>query len=115
MKLLDRAAVRLDDSLHPPEVPRQQSPQSLRIPRLTSAVEPVTSQKSTVTVFRCSRAGAKASNGAAQYGRKRKSPSLSRPHSVQTGTTGQAKPFAYINTETRRTSDASKNREAVLG
>ena len=33
-ELLDRAAVRLDDSLHPLEVPREQRPQRLRIRRL---------------------------------------------------------------------------------
>jgi hypothetical protein len=33
-ELLDRAAVRLDDPLHPLEVPREERTQSLRITRL---------------------------------------------------------------------------------
>jgi len=54
-ELLHRPAVRLDDPLHPLEVPGQQRTQRLRIRRLPNPVDPVTSQKSTVTVLRCPR------------------------------------------------------------
>src|SRR4029079_2164991 len=72
-ELLHRAAVRLDDALHPLEVPgeararRATSPCSRSTTRARSArsasvwvdsrraVEPVTSQKRTVTVLRCCR------------------------------------------------------------
>ena len=84
-ELLHRAAVRLDNSLHPLEVPRQQRPQQPLDPSDSPrAVEPVTSQNSTVTVFRNSRAGAAVENGAAQWGQNWKSPSLSRPQLAQT-------------------------------
>ena len=57
-ELLHRAAVRLDDPLHPLEVARQQRPQRLRVGDSPSAVDPVTSQKTTVTVLRISRGAA---------------------------------------------------------
>ena len=77
-ELLDRAAVALDDRPHPLEVAGEQRPQRLRVERSPSAVEPVTSQKSTVTVLRCSRAGA-AVSAAPQKGQNRNSPGSSLP------------------------------------
>jgi hypothetical protein len=53
-ELLQRTAMALDARLHPLEVASQQRPQRLRVGRLPSAVEPTTSQKSTVTTLRCS-------------------------------------------------------------
>ena len=51
-----------------------------------SAVEPVTSQNTTVTVLRTSRAGAGAASGAAQAGQNWKSSGLSRPQLEQVST-----------------------------
>ena len=55
----------LDDRLHPVEVAREQRTQRLGIRRSPSAVEPVTSQNTTVTVFRTSPLGSGAASGAA--------------------------------------------------
>ena len=52
-ELLHRTAVRLDDPLHPLEVAGEQRTQRFRVVEEPSAVEAVTSQKTTVTVFRC--------------------------------------------------------------
>ena len=53
-ELLDRAAVALDDRLHPLEVAGEQRPQRLRVGRLAERRRAVTSQKRTVTILRCS-------------------------------------------------------------
>jgi len=48
----------------------------------------VTSQKSTVTTFRCSRFAGAGTSGAAQELQNRESSGFSRPHSEQTTTAG---------------------------
>jgi hypothetical protein len=48
------------------------------------AVEPVTSQNTTVTIFRCSRSGLP--SGAVQNGQKGNSPGSSLPHAGQAAT-----------------------------
>ena len=50
------------------------------------AVEPVTSQNTTVTVLRTSRAGAGGVSGAEHAGQKAKSSGLSRPQFAQVST-----------------------------
>jgi hypothetical protein len=47
-------------------------------------VKPLTSQKSTVTVFRCSRAGETSTSGVPQASQKRAPARLSVPHPTQT-------------------------------
>jgi hypothetical protein len=76
--------VRFDDPTHPLEVAGQQRAHISGSVASPIAVDPVTSQKSTVTVFRCSRPPA--AIGAPQNGQNAKSPERSLPHDAQTGT-----------------------------
>jgi hypothetical protein len=86
-ELLDGPAVALDRLLHQLEVAEQHPAQALASRRSPSAVEPVTSQKRTVTVFRSSRAaGSCAASAAAQLPQKRKPAGFSAPQLEQIGT-----------------------------
>jgi hypothetical protein len=87
-ELLHRATVGLDDRLHLLEVARQQRPQRLWISLLSSAVEPVRSQKRTVNVLRTSRGAGVVASGAPQALQKRASPAFSCPQLAQMGTSG---------------------------
>ncbi len=55
-ELLDHAAVALDGRLHPLEVAGEQRAHRLGVDVSPSAVEPTTSQNSTVTTLRCTSA-----------------------------------------------------------
>ena len=83
-KLLDRPAVPLHDGLGSLEVARHHMAEAFGSIRSPSAVEPMTSQKSTVTVFRTSRAEAAAASGSPQESQKRAPSRFSAPQLAQT-------------------------------
>ena len=85
-ELLDRAAVSFDDPLHPLEVAGQQRAQRLRVVASPSAVEPVRSQKRTVTVLRCSRSAGAGARAPPQLAQRGKPSGVSRPQLAQIGT-----------------------------
>ena len=70
-------------SLHALEVAGEQGAQRLGSVDSPSAVEPVMSQKRTVTVLRCSREGEATSSGAAQFPQNLASSRFSAPHAAQ--------------------------------
>ena len=83
-ELLHRPAVTLHNPLHPLEIPSQQHPQRLRICLLSQRRRPTTSQNSTVTVFRTSRAAA--SRSAPQTAHRGDPAGVSSPQLAQTNT-----------------------------
>jgi hypothetical protein len=79
--------VQLDDCLHPRVVTSQERPKHLGSVRSPSAVDPVRSQKTTVTVLRTSRPVAAVASGAPQPLQKPASIAFSRPQPPQMSTT----------------------------